>query len=550
MHKEKLITADLICHGAPKKEYFSRYLDEAFPNCSNIIVDFKYKKPSWEKYSILVKHDNHRYIESHETNAYFNAFLGNYILLDSCYNCSFKGENRFSDITLGDFWGCSQYYNEFYSKKGTSLVIVRNNNEFLLNILNKYCNVNEVDYYLSLKNNESYFISSKKPKDYDERLGYIKTKGFLKTFEKRKPKVNIFSNLVKKFIKDILNFKNKSCLVDKKTVGIVTDYGYFNFGNRLQNYALRYLIREYGYKTLNIFFNTSANIRKAVYLKYRFFKDRKIDREYSIYKAEKRSGDKAFLFDYSNKSKHKMRKFDLILLGSDQIWNTDYNWNNIYYHLGCFGLSDKIHISSYAASIGINRIPERYKKLFAAKLSDLDFIGVREKEGQNLLLDIGVSSTLNLDPVFLLSGPDWEKTFKYCSSLEVPKNFVFKYILESNNKEIIPEPFDKKFIVDILDLNSKYFVANHFDFVRFIKESELVVTNSFHALAFSIIFRKKVLMLERPDMMSRFTSIFNILGIHDFLGKIIDFSKVDLNCLYLIKSDSQEFLKRLLSING
>lgn len=547
--KEKLLTADLICHGAPQKKYFEMYLDELFHNDDDLKVVFKYKKPNWEKYSIFIKSKNKTFIEPHETNPYFSAFLGNYILLESCYKCKFKGENRLSDITLGDFWGCSQYYPEYYHKYGTSLVVIHNHNKGLKDILEKHCLVNGVDYHLSLRNNESYFISSKRPKDFNDVVNSINSVGLINTFKKRKPKLNYYSASFKQFIKKSITPKSR-INSETKNVGIVTDYGYFNFGNRLQNYALRYLIQKEGKTPINLVFDKNYIVRKMVYIKYRFVKNNMISREYSIFKASLKSGEKNYFYDYSIKAKRDLSSFNSIILGSDQIWNMDYNKNNIYHNLAHFGVQNKINVSSYAASFGNDHIPERYKQLFFDSLSSVSNVGVREIEGQRILSEIGIQSNLNLDPVLILNKSEWLKSFTFCSKINSPTNYVFKYVLDSNEDCCVPDLFADLYLLDILDEKSPYFICNHFDFVRFISQSELVITNSFHALVFSIVFKKKIILLERKDMMSRFVSIFNLLGIDNFLNTVIDLEKVDMRKLEHERLLSQKYLKSILTFSN
>lgn len=58
------------------------------------------------------------------TNLYTKTFLQNLFLRNSCYNCKCKLENSVGDFILGDFWGCRDFYPEFYDPKGVSLVIV------------------------------------------------------------------------------------------------------------------------------------------------------------------------------------------------------------------------------------------------------------------------------------------------------------------------------------------------------------------------------------------------------------------------------------------
>jgi len=51
-------------------------------------------------------------------------FLSDIALRESCYNCNFKLGNKYSDITLGDFWGVKNVYPEMYDKKGVSAIII------------------------------------------------------------------------------------------------------------------------------------------------------------------------------------------------------------------------------------------------------------------------------------------------------------------------------------------------------------------------------------------------------------------------------------------
>lgn len=52
-------------------------------------------------------------------------FLNNYSLRPSCYSCHFKGIQRISDITLGDFWGIENVYPDFSKNRGVTLVILQ-----------------------------------------------------------------------------------------------------------------------------------------------------------------------------------------------------------------------------------------------------------------------------------------------------------------------------------------------------------------------------------------------------------------------------------------
>ena len=55
------------------------------------------------------------------------AFLKDICLRPSCYQCEFKDNNIYSDITLGDYWGIEKAHPEIDDDKGISLIIVNTN---------------------------------------------------------------------------------------------------------------------------------------------------------------------------------------------------------------------------------------------------------------------------------------------------------------------------------------------------------------------------------------------------------------------------------------
>ena len=65
-----------------------------------------------------------KYTKVYYKDRYMKAFLQNFTLRPTCYECSFKSQNRISDITLADFWGVEHVSPEMDDDKGTSLVFI------------------------------------------------------------------------------------------------------------------------------------------------------------------------------------------------------------------------------------------------------------------------------------------------------------------------------------------------------------------------------------------------------------------------------------------
>ncbi len=126
-----LITVDFFCHGVPSQDFFNKCLDfvERKRNISIINYQFRAKirngsTPHYYKMD-FVKDDDF----NSETKLYFNspfyAAFQKYInLRESCYECMYSGEQRYSDITIGDFHDIEKYVENVNRFDGVSTVVI------------------------------------------------------------------------------------------------------------------------------------------------------------------------------------------------------------------------------------------------------------------------------------------------------------------------------------------------------------------------------------------------------------------------------------------
>jgi coenzyme F420-reducing hydrogenase beta subunit len=122
---ESLFCADLVCHGVPSPWLFARYIEEQKRKHGKLkSVNFRDKLSGWKNYRVqLLWPHGKQYMTQSEQ--YMAAFLRNYSLRPSCYNCCFANTTRPGDLTLADFWGVERKYPEYdRENKGTSLVLV------------------------------------------------------------------------------------------------------------------------------------------------------------------------------------------------------------------------------------------------------------------------------------------------------------------------------------------------------------------------------------------------------------------------------------------
>lgn len=132
---DNLITVDIVCHGVPSRMIWRLYLDEVSQGRHPTNISFRDKTNGWKEYSLRIDYsDGSRYIQSRNKDPYIQGFLKNLYLRESCYNCRFRGIDRSSDFTIGDFWKVKDFLPALYDDKGTSVVMVHNHKG--LHILN------------------------------------------------------------------------------------------------------------------------------------------------------------------------------------------------------------------------------------------------------------------------------------------------------------------------------------------------------------------------------------------------------------------------------
>lgn len=125
---ENLLTMDLVCHGVPSPKVWKKYISE-LGNGENLISFTQRAKENGISKSYLEFEfsDGKVLKQGYNENIFMKGFNQNLFLRPSCYDCGFKGTDRCSDITIGDFWGFEKFHPEFFDDFGISLVMVHSN---------------------------------------------------------------------------------------------------------------------------------------------------------------------------------------------------------------------------------------------------------------------------------------------------------------------------------------------------------------------------------------------------------------------------------------
>ena len=131
---KKLITMDFLCHGVPSPKIFKENVNFLSKKYGGNIKHYKFRDKELKGWGHVTSFyiNGKKYYESGNLNAYFYGFIKGYLNRYSCYKCPFSGENKYSDITVGDFWGCSS--KNLNMRKGVSFAALNTSKgEYIFN---------------------------------------------------------------------------------------------------------------------------------------------------------------------------------------------------------------------------------------------------------------------------------------------------------------------------------------------------------------------------------------------------------------------------------
>lgn len=332
---------------------------------------------------------------------------------------------------------------------------------------------------------------------------------------------------------------------EKKRVAIITEFhGSTNYGGVLQAYALRKVIADMGYEAeqlrylksseiildplltraknffINSFKSAVAEKQVGVFIlcACRFgitFVPRKIFNKLVVRKHRARRAENFARFNdrYVLSSKVYTRNtvaesvddYDIFITGSDQVWNP--NWFHAPYFLD-FVPEEKLK-TAYAASTAVSHITQEQYDKMQPLISRFQHISVREENAVPMLQGMTDKKIeWVIDPTLLLSAEEWNEV---AAKNPVKEPYVFAYILgDRKDNQKCAKDFAKKKGLKLVtfpftasgSLRQAFFGNIHSYggpdiWLSLIRDAEYVITDSFHAVVFSIVYQKRFVVLRR-----------------------------------------------------
>ena len=217
------------------------------------------------------------------------------------------------------------------------------------------------------------------------------------------------------------------------------------------------------------------------------------------------------------------RRYDTILVGSDQVWTT--RWNDSEFSCLLRGIDESVRKVSYAASVGAETV-HPHEAVFAEALTRFDAISVRERTNVAELERLsGKKVEWVVDPTQLLSAGEWRELLGLKTVPDEPHvTFYCLSPFEGRVSELVRIAKERKCRVHIMTnvnafcrrgrgwiryliARARIFLSPHLslrlgadarEWVQDISTAEFVLSDSFHALMFATIFGREI-RVEFPD---------------------------------------------------
>lgn len=377
-------------------------------------------------------------------------------------------------------------------------------------------------------------------------------------------------------------------------IGILSFEQHANYGGILQSYALQTILERMGHQVM--VFNRPIRYRKCSFGRSCLRTFKRIVKKYFLHRRGIRVFAEKYEYKYQllntkytaqfvrqhshtyyvEKLTDIKNEFDAIIVGSDQIWRMEYfkgSWHDDRAADAFLAFTDGWNIKriAYAASFGQSSTDISDEELADCKnhIQKFDAVSVREESGLKICRDTLGRNDVKwvLDPTMLLSIEDYMSLIpadKITSALDKP--FLMSYVLDDNSA------------IDSLIhaiCNSKGLDESRFktyeqrdaplddctrrpveDFLLSIAQASYVLTDSFHACVFSILFHRPFAVIVNKDRgVDRFLSLLKIFGLEDrMLFSVYDYKPLpDINynrvddILVKKRRDSMEFLRNSLN---
>jgi len=305
--------------------------------------------------------------------------------------------------------------------------------------------------------------------------------------------------------------------IRKERIGLITFHWAINYGAILQAFSLQQFLLNHGYYSEIINY-----VPKKILLKDRISRIRRFSISETIKEFRFIQFRNSYLkitktrYKTNRQLKNKCQNFSHYICGSDQIWNEWFIYNsenkpNLTYYLDF--VKEDVYRISYAASFGTSSLSNRTKSIIQSELEKFSMISVRENSGKKIIDGLNLESEVVVDPTLLIDKSVYDNMISDLKDKETFDIFLFTLHGEDKKGAYVCREISR----DLFRDTAKIYKRKSDSIKRWIysiKNSKIVITNSFHCLMFALIYHKPfiVLPVEGNEINDRISTVLKIIN--------------------------------------
>ncbi|SKB95448.1 Polysaccharide pyruvyl transferase [Lachnospiraceae bacterium] len=299
-------------------------------------------------------------------------------------------------------------------------------------------------------------------------------------------------------------------------VGILTFQNAYNYGAVLQAFALKEAISSLGAEVEVINYDSPyMQLKKFQTEEFRLFSQNYLN----------------LTDEYTDKKQIEYQKYDLIIAGSDQVWNPGITRGDTAYFLDF--TDDSVYRASYSASIalGLDALKDRnIQNWYKDNLMNIQSVSIRESIHYDFVSSIVPNDRMivtSVDPSLLLSDKDYVNKLQLDDVKMDDYIFVFSYqpkmgLIDKAN--MLSMYYNLPIIAFLLNYPEEYLLEGSImmksievtDWIQLVRNAKMVLTDSFHGMMYSIVFRKPFYQYcSNQSVSSRITGALNQFHLED-----------------------------------
>ncbi len=366
-------------------------------------------------------------------------------------------------------------------------------------------------------------------------------------------------------------------------IGIMSMQRIINYGSYLQAYGLKRTIESMGHevefvdylpetslvvenkKQMSPIIRKGKNVIKMFSASYRDYRRQQIRSNETFSEFCKEYCENWLPLLGVTDAKNYCPELDCLVIGSDEVFNCTQSGEAVGYSRQLFGKDNHARkLISYAASFGSTTMDQLEKYQVRDEVSGLldrfDNLSVRDENSAQIVKCLTEKSVAtHIDPVLLYPFPeiddikismkDYIVVYAYSGRLTDEEILAVKRFVKTTGKKLVSLGYWQTFCDD-------YVLASPLEVLAYIRNSDYVITDTFHGTVFSIITKKKFGTIIRTSNSQKIGSLLKIFGLEareirnlsdmeKIITEPIDFEKVE-KVLVQQRKEALDYLKRVL----